>query len=69
MNDKRDKMNRIISIDLLRGIKQYSPLFDKTFDKMTDEEMKAQRDLWLTEENLPKNVESLFEDYPCKPKE
>ena len=34
-------------IDILEHHKVYSPLYDKTFDKMTPDEQKAQLDAWV----------------------
>ncbi len=34
-------------IDILEHHKVYSPLYDKTFDKMTTDEKKAQLDAWV----------------------
>ena len=50
-------------IDILEHHKVYSPMYDKTFDKMTTAEQKAQLDLWVEDGS--------FEDmtnYPFKKK-
>jgi hypothetical protein len=36
--------------------KQYSPMYDTTFDLMSDSEIKAQMDLWVQNGTLPNNI-------------
>ena len=36
--------------------KQYSPLYEDTFDNLTDEEIKAQMDLWVNNNTLPNDI-------------
>jgi len=47
-----------VSIDMLRANKQYSPLYDTTFDLMTDEQCKIQLDLWF-ENGTIKDIENI----------
>ena len=44
----------IISLDVLRVKKIYSPMFDNTFNVMSDEECQKQLDKWV---NIPAKIE------------
>jgi hypothetical protein len=43
------------NISTLQANKQYSPLFNTTFDLMTDANIKTQMDLWVADGTLPNN--------------
>ena len=45
-----------LSLDILRGNKIYSPMFDNTFDNMSDVECKTQLDNWVI---IPERLERL----------
>jgi hypothetical protein len=48
--------------DTLKSNKQYSPLYSTTFDLMTDEQIKAQMDLWVETKTLPNSIMSVDMD-------
>ena len=50
-------------IDILEHHKVYSPLYDKTFDKMTPDEQKAQLDAWVEDGSINDRTQ-----YPFKKK-
>jgi len=51
------------NIDILEHHKVYSPMYDKTFDKMTPDEQKAQLDLWVEDGSFENMT-----NYPFKKK-
>lgn len=44
------------NVTYLKSHKVYSPIYDKTFNLLTDEEIKKQLDTWYEDGKLPKLV-------------
>ena len=51
----------LFNISTLIANAQYSPLYDDTFDNLTDEQIKAQMDLWVSNGTLPNGTQNLLE--------
>ncbi|MDY0104255.1 MAG: hypothetical protein RBS07_15075 [Lentimicrobium sp.] len=49
-------------VTVLISNKQYSPIYNTTFDLMTDEQIKAQMDLWVQDGTLPNDIMSVDMD-------
>jgi len=54
---------KFVDIAPLESNKVYSPMFDKTFDKMTPDEQKAQLDAWVEDGSINDRTQ-----YPFKKK-